>query len=76
MEKLKEEKDSLQCLTDIIIALVAFVEIDRFKLEKTRFYEGFLRKLGGYEINLVQNMHEVWQDWNRRTTEILSRMEE
>ena len=54
---MKREKESLQCLTDIIIALVAYVEMGRFRVEKSRFYEGFLRKLGGYEINLVQNMH-------------------
>lgn len=66
-EELKKEKESIQCLTDIIIALVGFIEIDRFKKEKSTFYINMLKKLGGYEINQVQNMHEVWYDWKKKS---------
>jgi hypothetical protein len=71
-EQLKKEKEEVELLTDIIIALVAFIEIDRFKREKSLFYENVLRKLGGYEINQLQNMAEVWKDWNRRTHQLLN----
>ena len=37
-ETLKKEKESAECLMDIIIALVAYIEIERFKREKTKFY--------------------------------------
>lgn len=56
-QNLKKQKENVQLLTDIIIALVGFVEMDRFKREKAELYVNFLKKLGGYEINQVQNMH-------------------
>ena len=55
-ENNKKEKEAVECLMDIIIALLAYIEIDRFKREKTQFYQNFLRKLGGYEISMVQNV--------------------
>jgi hypothetical protein len=63
--RLKREKESVLVLTDIIIALVAYIEIERFRVEKAEGYRNVWRKVGGYEINLVQNVGEVWRDWGR-----------
>lgn len=29
--------------------------------------------MGGYEINMVQNMVEIWKDWNQKTAELLQK---
>ena len=71
---MKKEKEAVQCLTDIIIALVAFVEMERFKREKSLFYVNMLKKLGGYEINQVQNMHEVWYDWKKKAQKSVNKL--
>lgn len=52
---------------------MAFIEIDRFKRGKTEFYETLLRKVGGYEINMVQNLVEIWKDWNQKTATLLKK---
>jgi hypothetical protein len=46
-EAFKKEKEAVLCLTDIITALVAFVELERFKREKSGFYLYVLQHLAG-----------------------------
>lgn len=47
-----KEKDQIQTLKDIIIALVAFIEIENYKLSKRQFYIYTLKKLAKYDENV------------------------
>lgn len=47
---------------DIISALIVFIEIPAYKQAKINFYQNTLRKIGGYEINVVQICAEIWSN--------------
>lgn len=50
---------------DILIAKIGYDEVGKYKKEKAEFYVGAMRRIGGYEINMVQNMGEIWNDWGK-----------
>lgn len=60
IEELKKQKESILILSDIVAALIVYIQIPKFKRVKASFYESVLRKIGGYEINMVQNLGEIW----------------
>lgn len=41
-------------LTDIISALIVYVEMEKYRQSKIKFYHNTLKKLGGFEINNTQ----------------------
>ena len=49
-------------LVDIITALICYILIDEYKKEKKKHYMNTIKKIGGYEINLVRNLYEIWEN--------------
>lgn len=58
-------------MCDIITALIAYVEIERYKRQKAEFYNKAMKKIGGYEINLVQNLGEIWAGTKKASDNVL-----
>jgi hypothetical protein len=52
----------LLILSDIISALVVYIEIPAYQFAKINFYQKTLKKIGGYELNAVQIQADVWKD--------------
>lgn len=66
-ETLKRQKENTAILVDIITALIAHIEIHKYKQAKNRFYKNVLLKLSGYELSQVQNYGEIWDEVGRIT---------
>ena len=60
LEEFKKEKNNLLLLTDIIAALLVYIELEEYKKNKVRFYHEMWRRIGGFEINSVQIKAEIW----------------
>jgi hypothetical protein len=60
IEELKKEKENALIIIDIISAMIAYIEIERYKLEKKQFYVKALGRIGSSQITSVQNLAEIW----------------
>lgn len=49
-------------LSDIISALIVYIEIPAYQEAKIKFYNKTLKKIGGFELNAVQVQADVWKD--------------
>ena len=45
---MKKDKDTILMLTDIISALIVYVEMKNYRTSKVKFYHDTLKKLGGF----------------------------
>jgi hypothetical protein len=61
-EELKKEKEQTQMLRDIVTALVAFVEIEQYKIFKRDFYLTTVRKLTKIESNFSEELTIIWNE--------------
>ena len=61
-EELKKEKNLLFTLSDIISALIVYIEIPAYQKGKVKFYNKTIQKIGGFELNAVQIQADVWKD--------------
>lgn len=52
----------LLILSDIISALIVYIEIPAYQFAKINFYNKTLKKIGGYELNAVQVQADAWKD--------------
>ena len=57
---MKKERENILNLSDIISALVVYIEIENYEKSKVMFYHNTLKKLGGFEINNAQISAEIW----------------
>lgn len=69
-EELKKEKELLFVLSDIISALIVYIEIPAYECAKANFYTKTLKKIGGFELNAVQIQSDVWRDTSRSSTRV------
>lgn len=60
----------LLILSDIISALVVYIEIPAYQFAKINFYQKTLKKIGGYELNAVQIQADVWKDAQKSTIKV------
>lgn len=44
----------------MITAIIAYNEIDNYKLLKRKYYSILLKKLSGYEAFVVQSFQQAW----------------
>lgn len=69
-EELKKEKNMLLVLSDIISALIVYIEIPAYQFAKINFYNKTLKKIGGYELNAVQIQADVWKDVSKAALKV------
>lgn len=58
-------------LTDIITALLAFVEMDRFKKERSRLYLSILEQTAKQELDYAEGMNRMWQLLSSKSEELM-----
>lgn len=59
-------------LSDIISALIVYIEIPAYQFAKINFYNKTIKKIGGYELNAVQIQADVWKDTQKAAMKISS----
>lgn len=57
-------------LSDIISALIVYIEIPAYQAAKVNFYTKTLKKIGGYELNALQIEADVWKDANKSSKRV------
>lgn len=67
---MKKDKNMLLNLSDIISALIAYIEIPAYRFAKVNFYNKTIKKIGGFELNAVQIQADVWKDAEKAATKI------
>ena len=68
-----KEKDSIQTLRDIIIALVAFIEIENYKVSKRHFYTYTMKKLAKYDENVTEVALQIWEQLQTSIEELVDK---
>lgn len=58
-------------MTDIITALVAFVEVDRFKKERSMLYLSVLEQTSQLELGYAEGMNKMWEQLRSKSQELM-----
>jgi hypothetical protein len=56
-----KEKEQTQTLRDIVVALVAFIEINNYKTSKRQFYQYTIGKLAAYDSHFTDIALKIWE---------------
>jgi hypothetical protein len=47
--------------------MIAYIEIERYKIEKKKFFIKTLARMGSNQITCVQNLAEIWDGIKKST---------
>ena len=58
-------------LADIITALLAFVEMDRFKQERSMLYLSILEQTTGQQLGHAEGLIKMWEQLGNKSQELM-----